>query len=452
MDPSRTLNSTDCIARGCALQAAMLSPNFQTAAYEMEEYNAQPMCITYKPKGGEAKTNVIFKTGSNFPSTKSVTFDNKLGGYDLMIHYADDANLLEGLPKQIAQYDIAEGTKQEKTEKCSFTMRVTNNIHNVACLDEAELVEEWTQEDKIPIKTKNDKPPTVTPPPEDKKEGEGEKKEEAPAEEKPAEPEEPQFEIRKRAKKDFSKLKFTFQNFALPPDTRTMFKNLEDQFTQGDLDILEQKALRNALEAYCYELKNNIDSYGVWEKYLDDDKRKPLIEELTATVDWIYGDGEQAALAEYKKKMDGFKMIGEPVKARHYYYSELEVYYAQWEKVSTTIKDKIDVIELTEANKELINKEHTTCETLIAGVKADKAAKELHQNPDYNLDQIINAIETCKRKTEAIFNLPPPKPEPTTAEKKAEEAGSSDKKAERAPEADAEMKNEEEPKKEQEAQ
>jgi len=27
-DPSRTLNSTDCIARGCALQAAMLSPNF----------------------------------------------------------------------------------------------------------------------------------------------------------------------------------------------------------------------------------------------------------------------------------------------------------------------------------------------------------------------------------------------------------------------------------------
>jgi hypothetical protein len=42
-------------------------------------------------------------------------------------------------------------------------MRVTNNIHNIACLDEAELVEEWTQEDKIPIKTKP--VPTVTPPP-----------------------------------------------------------------------------------------------------------------------------------------------------------------------------------------------------------------------------------------------------------------------------------------------
>jgi hypothetical protein len=66
----------------------------------MEEYNIQPVCITYKPKGTDTvKTNVIFKKGSNFPSTKSVTFDNKTGGYDLMIHYADDAELMDGFPK-----------------------------------------------------------------------------------------------------------------------------------------------------------------------------------------------------------------------------------------------------------------------------------------------------------------------------------------------------------------
>ena len=411
----------------------------------MEEWNSQPVSITYKPKGTDAvKTNVLFKKGSNFPSTKSVTFDNKTGGYDLMVHYADDAEIMDGVPKQIAQYDIAEGTKQEKTEKCSFTMRVTNNIHNIACLDEAELVEEWTHEDKIPIKTKN--VPTVPTPPEgEKKEGEaeGEKKEgEAPAEEqKPAEPEEQQYEIRKRAKKDFTKLKFTFQNFSLPPDTRVMFKNLEDQFTQGDVDILEMKALRNSLEAYCYELKNNIDSYGPWEKFLEEDKRKPLVEELAATVDWIYGDGETAPLADYKRKMDSFKQIGEPVKARHYYYSELDVYFAQFDKVSTTIKDKLGVIDhLTDEQKETINKKHDTTETMIAAVKADKAAKQLHEDPAYTLDQIIAAIETCKRETEAIFNLPPPKP--ASPEKKAEEAGSSEKKAETAPEADAEMKDE----------
>lgn len=62
-------------------------------------------------------------------------------------------------------------------------MRVTNNIHNVAALDDAELVQKWTEEEKIPIKAS-----PVTPAPkkeEEKKEGaEGEK----PAEEAKPEP------------------------------------------------------------------------------------------------------------------------------------------------------------------------------------------------------------------------------------------------------------------------
>jgi len=78
----------------------------------------------------------------------------------------------------------------DKTEKCSFTMRVSNNIHNIACLDEAEFVQEWTEEEKIPIKVK--KAPTVQPPPEDKKEDAKEVEKPAEEEPKPQEPEEEQ--------------------------------------------------------------------------------------------------------------------------------------------------------------------------------------------------------------------------------------------------------------------
>lgn len=140
-DPSRTLNSTDCIARGCALQAAMLSPNFQVSNFEIDEFNAQPISISYQFKGSDKfVTKELFKPGSSFPSTKSVTFENKLGGAQLLVHYSNGAELMNGLPTNIAQYQIPEGTKDDKTEKCSFTMRVSNNIHNVCCLDEAEFV------------------------------------------------------------------------------------------------------------------------------------------------------------------------------------------------------------------------------------------------------------------------------------------------------------------------
>lgn len=85
-----------------------------------------------------------------------------------------------------------------------------------------------------------------------------------------------------------------------------MYKNLEDQLIQGDEDILEQKKLRNQLEAYSYEMRNNLSEYGSWEKYLDEKTRKTFIEELNQTVEWIYGDGENAPAAEYKKYIDKF--------------------------------------------------------------------------------------------------------------------------------------------------
>jgi hypothetical protein len=61
---------------------------------------------------------------------------------------------------------------KDNIEKFSFTMRVSNNIHNIACLDEAEFCQEWQEEEKIPIKAS----PVTVPPP---------KKEEAKAETKP---------------------------------------------------------------------------------------------------------------------------------------------------------------------------------------------------------------------------------------------------------------------------
>ena len=187
---NRTLNSTETIARGCALSAAMLSPNFGVSTFEVEEYNEFPICIQYTFNGQEKVTEKeLFKIGSSFPTTKTITFENKLGGANLLIKYPDDAGTLKGLPIQISQHNIPEGKKNEEKpiEKTSFIMRVTNNIHNIAYLEDAELAQEWTEEEKIPIKTMPAQPV--------KKEGESaDKKKEAPAPEAP--PAEPQFEIK----------------------------------------------------------------------------------------------------------------------------------------------------------------------------------------------------------------------------------------------------------------
>jgi len=107
MELSRTLNSIETVAKGCALQAAMLSPNFRVQNFEVEEYNPLNVQIQYKfssQDNAQTKESDIFKVASSFPSTKTVKFDNKLGGVDLLLRYDDvtKSKILEGLPAQIA--------------------------------------------------------------------------------------------------------------------------------------------------------------------------------------------------------------------------------------------------------------------------------------------------------------------------------------------------------------
>ncbi len=111
----------------------MLSPLFKVSDYGIEEYNEYPVSITYSffPHGDEQPkivTKELFPVGSSFPSTKTITFDNKKGGMDLLVHYTQGTPLLQGLPTQIAQYKIKEG-KLKHNDKHSFILRVSNNIH-----------------------------------------------------------------------------------------------------------------------------------------------------------------------------------------------------------------------------------------------------------------------------------------------------------------------------------
>ena len=91
-------------------------------------------------------------------------------------------------------------------------MRISNNIHNVPQLDEVEFVQEWTEEEKIPVKVQGSQVPKS----EEKKteenvenkdmkegaEGEKSKTDEGKKEEDKKEPE-IQYEIKQRTKKNF---------------------------------------------------------------------------------------------------------------------------------------------------------------------------------------------------------------------------------------------------------
>lgn len=73
-----------------------------------------------------------------------------------------------------------------------------------------------------------------------------------------------------------------------------------------DLGILHLKEISNDLEACAYDLRNNLDSYGSYEAYMDPAQKESVLKQVNETVDWIYDEQKQATLQDYEAKMKVF--------------------------------------------------------------------------------------------------------------------------------------------------
>lgn len=66
----------------------------------------------------------------------------------------------------------------------------------------------------------------------------------------------------------------------MPGSVRTSFTTQETSWFNEDTALLEFKAVKNELESYAYELKNNLDAYGNFEPYLESGLRAETIASL----------------------------------------------------------------------------------------------------------------------------------------------------------------------------
>lgn len=71
---SRTLNASECIARGSALNSAMMTPHFNVQTFTMNDYNNMPVNVNYQftdPETNQAKEpkeyRNFFELGQKFP-------------------------------------------------------------------------------------------------------------------------------------------------------------------------------------------------------------------------------------------------------------------------------------------------------------------------------------------------------------------------------------------------
>merc|ERR1719217_1404012 len=110
---SKTLNFDECVAKGCALQCAMLSPAFKVRDFSVNDVTLYPIALAWSSSAGAAEgggvdmevdgddkaevappktasNTVVFAKFNSIPNTKMLTFYRK-DTFTLTAAYSDEA-------------------------------------------------------------------------------------------------------------------------------------------------------------------------------------------------------------------------------------------------------------------------------------------------------------------------------------------------------------------------
>eukprot|EP00930_Biecheleria_cincta_P071492 TRINITY_DN589_c0_g2_i1.p1 TRINITY_DN589_c0_g2~~TRINITY_DN589_c0_g2_i1.p1 ORF type:complete len:852 (+),score=222.79 TRINITY_DN589_c0_g2_i1:65-2620(+) len=345
---SGTMNADESVARGCALQAAILSPLYKVRDFVVNDTSPYPVSIgwTCSPadaevKGedgdvqmagaeGEFKLAPVFPANSAMNTLKLLTFYRK-GPIDMKMEYANTTSLLPGTKQLLGNFKV-ELPPSADAKKVKVKAKL--NLHGMFCIESAQMVEEVEYEEIVREKREievpaEEKPAEPSPDQEAsaKPEGEGEagtdaKEGEAEGEKKEEEKKAPEkkyewVEVKKMKKKT----KRTDLNIVetdrpgLPADLLQKQMDEESSMQAEMKDIIETDEKRNDLESYIFTMRDKIGESGSYGEFISPADREKFQGELTKTEDWLY-DTYDATKVQYIDKLDELKKLGEPAAFR----------------------------------------------------------------------------------------------------------------------------------------
>ena len=454
-----TLNADECVSKGCAMQAAMLSPRFKVKEYQI--YEATPFGVSLSwdqgaaaaaapmdtsadggdddgaDDGATAGTSdvVLFPRNGETPSTKRLTFRR---GDDFKITASYDAKDAALLPAQcealIGEFTVKGVPPASADAPSRVRVNVAHSVHGTVAISSAQLVVEVPDDE--PAKKDDEKKDDAKADGEAKSE---EKKDDAPAESKDGEAKAespakdaaaPAGDAKADAAPTKKKRKYKKTPLEVAATLPKMSKaqldaalELEAQMANQDRVIQETNDMRNELEAYIYKMRDDV--IGDLRPFVADDAKAAFEAALGGAEEWLYeGDGYDATKSQYAARLKDLHALGSPIQAR---FKAHEDRPAAVSALQTKIEDlKTFANSSDECFAHVDDSERATVRD--AATKAgdwlmdmlDKQGKlEQHDDPALLPADVSAKLGDLERNTKAI--LAKPKPIPKKEEAKAEE-------------------------------
>ncbi|KAE8772619.1 Heat shock 70 kDa protein 4L [Hordeum vulgare] len=426
-EPRRTMNASECVARGCALQCAILSPTFKVREFQVNEGFPFSIALSWKPdsQNNEPQQTVVFPKGNPIPSVKALTFyRSNTFAVDVLNVKTEDSQETQ----KISTYTIGP-FQSSKGEKAKLKVKVRLNIHAIVSLESATMLEE--EEVEVPVSATSEVPkdankmetdvtdvnmqePKGTT---DTAEGVTENGAQD-SEEKPA-------SMDTDAKTELAKKKVKKTNVPVVElvygamGAAELEKAVEKEYEMAlqDRVMEETKEKKNAVEAYVYDMRNKL--YEKYSDYVTSEDKEALMAKLQEVEDWLYEDGEDETKGVYVAKLEELKKVGGPIEARYREWEErgpaieqLSYCIHSFREAALSSDTKFDHIDILEKQK-VVN-ECSGSETWLLEKKQQQDALPKHADPALLVSDLKKKAEALDRFCKTIMTKPKPAPKPQT--------------------------------------
>ncbi|WOH10756.1 hypothetical protein DCAR_0730226 [Daucus carota subsp. sativus] len=428
-EPRRTMNASECVAKGCALECAILSPTFKVREFQVNESFPFTIALSWKGTAPDAQngadnqqSTIVFPKGNSIPSVKALTFF-RFGTFTVDVHYAD-VNEVQA-PAMISTYTIGP-FQSTKSERAKVKVKVRLNLHGVVSIESATLLEEDVE---IPVvketaKMDADESPPV-PAPSSGAENDVDMEDakstaaNAPGSANGAQGDVPvQMETESKVEVPKKKVKKTdipvtelVYGGMQPTDVQ---KAVEKEFEMAlqDRVMEETKDKKNAVEAYVYDMRNKL--HDKYHDFVTDPEREEFTAILQQVEDWLYEDGEDETKGVYVAKLEELKKRGDPVELRYKEHLERgsvvdQLVYCinSYREAVMSPDSKFDHIDIAE--KEKVLKECADAEAWLREKKQHQDSLPKHATPVLLSADLKKKAEALDRFCRPIMTKPKPK-------------------------------------------
>nr|XP_021148006.1 heat shock 70 kDa protein 4L isoform X2 [Columba livia] len=338
---STTLNADEAVARGCALQCAILSPAFKVREFSITDVVPYSVTLRWKSSYEEGTGECeVFSKNHAAPFSKVITFHKK-EPFDLEAYYTQPHEVPYP-DSRIGRFTIQNVGPQHDGDNSKVKVKVRVNIHGLFSVANASIIEKQHIEgdhNDTPMDTESSSKNQGRDDELDKMQvdqDEGIQKSQA----------EQQNQAEEETENAGTETKAAFgdkQDHPAQPKAKTKVKSIDlpiqaSLYRQLGQDLIncyienegkmmmqdklekERNDAKNAVEEYVYDFRDKL--CGVFEKFITEEDSNKLTLMLEDTENWLYEDGEDQPKQVYMDKLQELRKFGQPIQERYMEHEE----------------------------------------------------------------------------------------------------------------------------------